>query len=308
MIGWPRAGRRIGSTQPVRAIAERSDVDAVPASTSRSRPVVSRRHAAGSDSARGLLLTVLGEFVLPGRRPVLTSAFIDVLGRLGVEEKASRQALMRAAGDGWLTSQRDGRRTLWALSPVAEQFLTDGAERIYGFTGMQREWDGRWLLVLARVPETNRPARHLLRTRLGWAGFGSPAPGIWISTHPDRAKEAERVLDEAAVRDDAQIFLAEHVAGGELSPMVRQAWDLDAIQRAYEEFRAEFARQPSGDPLVRLLQLVHSWRRFPLMDPALPKELLPVRWSGARAATLFQRQRAKWSAGANTEWGRITAG
>jgi phenylacetic acid degradation operon negative regulatory protein len=269
-------------------------------------PTLSRRHAAGADSARGLLFTVLGEFVLPSGGSALTSTFIDVFARLGVEEKAGRQALMRTAADGWLTSQRQGRRTLWTLSPTAKEFLTDGAERIYDFSGTQPDWDGRWVLVLARAPETERPARHLLRTRLQWAGFGSTAPGVWISTHPDRAREAERVLDEAGVLGDAQIFVAEHFGGGELSAMVRQAWDLDAIEVDYKEFLAEFARAPSSDPLVRTVQLVHAWRRFPLIDPALPDELLPSWWSGARAAKLFQRQHAQWRADAIAEWHRIT--
>ena len=271
------------------------------------RMMLSRRYAAGVGGARGLLLTVLGEFVLPTGQPAPTSAFIDVLGRLGVEEKSSRQTLMRAAADGWLMSKRDGRYTLWQLSPPAEQFLTLGAERIYGFTASQLEWDHRWLLVLARAPETNRPGRHLLRTRLRWAGLGSPAPGVWISTHLDRVKEAERVLEEAGVAEDAQIFLAEYIAGGELETMVRQAWDLDEIEADYEGFLDEFARQPSPDPLVRLAQLVHAWRRFPLIDPALPQELLPARWSGVRAANLFHRQRTKWKPTATQEWRRISS-
>ena len=266
---------------------------------------VSRRHAAGADSARGLLLTVLGEFVLPAGGSALTSAFIDVLGRLGVEEKASRQALMRTAAGGLLTSQRHGRRTRWTLTPAAERFLTEGAERIYGFQATQPEWDGRWLIVLARVPETERAARHLLRTRLTWAGFGSPAPGVWISTHLDRAKEADHVLDEAGVRD-GQIFLAEHHAGGPPAAMVRQAWDLDAVEARYEEFLAEFARVPAGDALVRTVHLVHAWRRFPLTDPALPPALLPARWSGVRAAKLFARRRAQWHAAAQAAWQRTT--
>ena len=65
-----------------------------------SAPSMSRRHAAGAESARGLLLTVLGEFVLPAGGLAWTSALIDVLGRLGIEEKATRQALMRTASDG----------------------------------------------------------------------------------------------------------------------------------------------------------------------------------------------------------------
>nr|BFE74774.1 hypothetical protein GCM10020092_080750 [Actinoplanes digitatis] len=212
---------------------------------------------------------------------------------------------MRTAADGWLVTQRQGRRTAYALSEDARRLLTDGAARIYGFRGAQPDWDGRWLLILARVPETERAARHLLRTRLTWAGFGSPTPGAWISTHVDRAGEAERVLDEAGLREDAQMFRAEH-HGGSLPAMVRQAWDLDAIERRYEEFLAEFAREPSSDPLSRTIQLVHAWRRFPQIDPELPGELLPARWSGSRAAELFHRRHEEWVAAARAEWQRIT--
>jgi phenylacetic acid degradation operon negative regulatory protein len=249
-----------------------------------------------------LLYTLLGEFVLPTGGSALTSTFIDVLGRLGVEEKASRQALMRTGADGLLVAERQGRRTLWRLTEAAERFLTEGAKRIYGFQASQPEWDGRWLIVLARLPETERAARHLLRSRLTWAGFGSPAPGVWISTHADRAPEAERVLGEAG----GQIFLAEHHGGGPLSMMVRQAWDLDAVETRYEDFLAEVAHPPSSDPVVRMVQLVHAWRRFPLIDPALPAELLPARWSGVRAAELFARRRADGHAAAQAEWHRIT--
>ena len=269
-------------------------------------PTLWRRHTIGSGSARGLLFTVLGEFVLPIGGSAWTSTFIEIFGRLGVEEKAARQALMRSAADGWLTSQRQGRRTVWRLSPNATRFLTEGAERIYGFSATQPDWDGRWLLVLARLPEAERSARHLLRTRLSWAGFGTPAPGVWISTHPDRAAEAERVLGEAGV-PDAHLFLAEHHGGAELATMVRQAWDVDAIEKAYEEFLDEFSGEPSRETLVRMVQLVHAWRRFPSIDPALPVELLPSRWSGALAATLFRRLHTEWSVEAGAEWRRIAA-
>jgi phenylacetic acid degradation operon negative regulatory protein len=88
--------------------------------------------------------------------------------------------------------------------------------------------------------------------------------------------------------------------------MVRQAWDLDAVETAYEEFRAEFARPAGSDPLVHTVRLVHAWRRFPLLDPALPVELLPARWSGVRAAKLFTRRRADWHRAAQAEWARLT--
>jgi phenylacetic acid degradation operon negative regulatory protein len=293
----------------VNVTESRSSLPPVPpfGNASRERFVLSRRYAAGTGGVRGLLITVLGDYMRPARRPVPTSAFIDALGRLGVEETASRQALTRAAADGWLVSKRQGRHTLWQLSPAFEEFLNLGAERIFGFTATQPGWDGRWLLVLARVPETNRAGRHLLRTRMRWAGFGSPAPGVWISTHADRVKEAEFVLTEAGAFQDAQIFVSEYLAGGDLRELVRQAWNLAEIEQAYEEFIGQFARQPSPDPLVRITRLVHAWRRLPLIDPALPAELLPPRWIGARAAKLFGRQHARWLPAATREWQRISA-
>lgn len=268
-------------------------------------PTMSRRHAAGAGSARGLLITVLGEFVLPAGRASWTSAFIDVLGRLGTEEKASRQALMRMARDGWLTTERVGRRTRWHLTGSAERLLTDGTERIYGFTGQAASWDGCWLLVVARIPETDRQARHQLRTRLAWAGLGSPAPGIWISTHADRAREVEQVLAQAGLLEDARIFIATYQGGGQLASMVAQAWDLAAVEAAYREFQAEFTSSRCDDPLVRMIELVHSWRRFPGLDPTLPPELLPAGWSGVAAAGLFARRHANWAADARAEWLRL---
>lgn len=269
---------------------------------------MSRRHAAGAESARGLLFTVLGEFVLSGDGAAWTSAFIEVLGRLGVEEKATRQALMRTAADGWLVSERVGRRTRWRLTPSAVQLLTEGTERIYGFTGATNDWDGHWLMVLARVSESDRPARHVLRTRLTWAGFGSPAPGVWISTHTERVEEVEWLFDQTPAFDDARIFIAKHHGDRDLTSMVRQAWDLAAIEAAYLDFMAEFSSAVAPAPLERLVELVHSWRAFPWLDPNLPRTLLPPRWTGEEAAKLFAKRHATWAAAAATEWLRLNAG
>jgi phenylacetic acid degradation operon negative regulatory protein len=264
-------------------------------------PALSRRHAAGAVSARGLLFTVLGEFVLPTGGSAWTSAFIETFARLGVEEKAIRQALARTAADGWIHPERLGRRTRWLLTRDGDRLLTEGTKRIYAFAGSQREWDGSWLVVLARVPEHDRPARHVLRTRLTWAGLGSPAPGVWITTHTERRDEVEQVLRQAGITD-GQIFAAEHLGGGDLVALVAQAWDLPEIEQRYEQFLAEFASASAQDPLISLIELVHAWRRFPSLDPGLPARLLPSRWSGARAAKLFAARHARWSPNAVTQW------
>jgi phenylacetic acid degradation operon negative regulatory protein len=264
-------------------------------------PAMSRRHAAGAASARGLLFTILGEYVLPAGGRAWTSAVIETMGRVGVEEKATRQALMRTAADGWLTAERVGRRTRWHLTPSAERLLTEGAERIYGFGAHRSSWDGKWLLVLARAAESERAARHVLRSRLTWAGFGSPAPGVWISTHAERRAEVEEVLAAAGLSGEAQVFEGSHISG-QIAAMVSQAWDLRAVAQQYSEFIEAFADARTHDPLAATIELVHAWRRFPWTDPDLPAQFLPPQWSGVRAATLFWRRHDKWSPAAQAEW------
>ena len=267
--------------------------------------MLSRRHAAGAPSARGLLFTLLGEFVLTGDGLAWTSAVLAAFARLGIEEKATRQALMRTAASGWLDAEKVGRRTRWRLTASARRMLTDGAERIYSFTGPAESWDGRWLLVYARVPESDRRARHVVRSRLSWAGFGSLGAGVWISPHADREAEATGVLRDAGVAQDAHVFVASRSGLADVRVMVADAWDLSAIEEQYQQFIGEFSGAAPADVLARQVELVHAWRRFPAVDPVLPRELLPARWSGLHAARLFADRHQRWSGEARQEWKRL---
>ncbi len=266
-------------------------------------PTLSRRHEAGAPSARGMLLSLLGEFVLPTDGTAWTSAVLAAFGRLGVAEKATRQALMRTSNAGWLEPEKVGRRTRWRLTRSAEKLLTDGAERIYSF-GPAPGWDGQWVLVQVRIPESDRRARHVVRTRLTWAGFGSLGASLWISPH-SRKNEAEKVLRDAGVADAAHVFMATRTGMTDTRAMVSQAWDLPAIEAQYERFAAEFADPFPPDLLARQLELVHAWRRFPSLDPALPRELLPAGWTGEMAARLFADRHERWLDGSRTEWKRL---
>lgn len=269
------------------------------------RPAVSRRRELGDTSARSLLMTVLGEFVLLRDRPVWTSTLVEVLAKFDVEEKSARQALARTAAEGWLTADRQGRRVRWALTPPGRRLLTEGAERIYSFGQQPRAWDHRWLVLIASVPEAKRELRHRLRTRLSWAGFGSPSPGVWVSPDTTGDQEAEVILTELGLAGGAMSFVAQYGAIGRQESIARQAWDLDALALRYENFIDDFtgAHPAPGDAtLVAQTRLVHEWRRFPFLDPQLPAELLPARWSGIQAAKLFHRKHTQWRPEAQGHW------
>ncbi|MFE2429280.1 PaaX family transcriptional regulator C-terminal domain-containing protein [Streptomyces sp. NPDC059373] len=272
------------------------------------RPTVSRRREVGHTSARSLLATILGEYVLPRDRPVWTSALVDVLAKFDVEERASRQALLRTAGEGWLASDRVGRRVRWALTPPGRRLLTEGAERIYGFGRDERPWDGTWLVILLSVPETKRELRHRLRTQLAWTGFGTPETGVWISPDVRHETEALSVLKELELATDATSFTANYGAVGSEEAMVARAWDLRGVEAHYEAFIDQFtgAQPLDGDGvLLAQTRLVHEWRRFPFLDPQLPRTLLPERWSGEQAADLFHRMHDEWHDRAQQRWDEL---
>lgn len=258
-------------------------------------------------SARSLLMTLLGEFVLPRDRPVWTSVLVDALAMFDVEEKSARQALARTAAEGWLESERVGRRVRWSLTAPGRKLLTEGARRIYEFGSAEQTWDGRWLIVLVSVPESKRDLRHQLRTKLTWAGFGSPEPGVWLTPNAAREPEAREILDALGL-GDAMSFVGSYGAIGDESSMVARAWDLRELESRYDAFVEEFggARPDAAGSRDAVLdaqtRLVHEWRRFPFLDPQLPASLLPSEWSGAKAAEVFHGKHAEWRPAAQSRW------
>jgi phenylacetic acid degradation operon negative regulatory protein len=259
----------------------------------------------GTPSARGYLVTLLGEFVLPSGGVVWTAPLLDGLGALGVGEKTARQAIARSADHGLLTPEKVGRRTRWHLTSHSRAILTEGTKRIYSLHHAPAPWDGRWLLVFTSVPESRRELRYRLRTRLGWAGLAPLAPGAWVSPWVDREPEVKEALADLGLDGEARSFIGAIGGLGDVGDIVTQAWDLPRIAGDYEAFIARYRRRRPGggrQAFAATAQLVHDWRRFPFLEPDLPPELLPRAWSGHRAADLFHRQHDRWSPDAWAWW------
>jgi phenylacetic acid degradation operon negative regulatory protein len=246
-----------------------------------------------------MLLTMLGEYVLPGQGQVWQETLVQALGALGYKRGAARQALSRSVAAGWLDAERHGRRSRVSLTQEARGMLSAGAARIYSF-GRPWDWDGRWLLVMMRVPELRRDVRHQVRTQLAWAGFGTLGAGDLISPHVEREAEVEAI---AAANPSAglQTFVATFGKLGDPEDVIAKAWDLDGVADTYRAFIASFRRlTPNGPEAVFQAQtrLVHAWRKFPFLDPDLPESMLPARWPRSEAHKLFTDKHATWSASA----------
>ncbi len=261
--------------------------------------------------ARSLLLTILGEFVLPGPGTTWTGAFVEALAQVGVEQKAARQAIARTAAEGLIQAERVGRRTRWALTRSGRVLLEDGARRIYGFMREPHRWDGQWVVLAVTVPETQRQLRHRLRTRLAWVGMGSPTPGLWVVPDVERARAIARIVADLDIGHSVMSWTGPSGLVGDPRDVVAAAWSsLDEVERAYEDFVADFSdRRTASSPgaFVAQVDLVQAWRRFPLIDPDLPVELLDHDWPGPRAAEVFHGCHDAWHEAAQAHWSTLCA-
>jgi phenylacetic acid degradation operon negative regulatory protein len=267
-----------------------------------------RRRSVGAPAARSVLLTVLGEYVMPRHDALWQETLIDALATLGYKPQAARQALARSVAAGWLRTERVGRRSRVELTTETGAMLVTGARRIYGF-GSPWEWDGRWLVVVLRVPEERRDVRHQARTQLAWAGFGSLGGGLWISPHAEREEELRGLSGEGSAAELLSLR-AEFGSLGDPRKIVEEAWDLDAVSAAYSTFIDDFARRRPRTPqavFAAQTMLVHEWRKFPFLDPDLPAEMLPAGWPRERAHDLFTERHDAWSTTARGYFGSLEA-
>jgi phenylacetic acid degradation operon negative regulatory protein len=251
----------------------------------------------GAPATRSVLLTLLGEFVLPMPTGVWQETMINALSTLDYKRQAARQALARSITAGWLRTERRGRRSRVHLTGETATMLSIGAARIYSF-GDPWEWEGHWLLIVLRVPEERREIRHQMRTRLAWEGFGSMGGGLWITPHVERESGLRDMTANGSVAELLS-FRAELGTLGEPEPerVIADAWDLDGVAAAYRGFIAQFGRLRPNAPEAMFraqTQLVHEWRKFPFLDPDLPEEMLPAGWPRSRAHDVFHERHALW--------------
>lgn len=240
-----------------------------------------------------LLVTLLGDYCLQHRPLLPSSALVALAGEFGSSQMGARAALSRLARRGVVEHSKTGRRTFYRLTREAATVLVRGARRIVAFADDAEQWDGEWTVVAFSVPEDRREARHLLRSRLRWQGFAPLYDGLWVSPHATQL-DAAATMAELEVAT-ATVFRARHAQGASGRPPI-QAWDLDGIAAAYGSFIDRW--QPMVDALragdihasaalVARTEIMDTYRRFPALDPQLPRALMPPDWPRARAQALF---------------------
>jgi phenylacetic acid degradation operon negative regulatory protein len=249
-------------------------------------------------SARSLLITILGELVWPTGGPVWTSALVYILKGLGVEEQTARQAIARAGSSDWIVGERRGHEVSWSLTSKLTKIFEVGQPRVQALSDPFSSWDGQWVALFITIPQSHRNTRRPFYTGLTWAGFGNPAPGLWLSPHTERADEVAKLVKDLDLAEHTVSFLGSLAAiGMSEADIVSRGWDLEALRTHYEQVLdivADLRPAPGDETLLTHIRVLNEWQELPRTDPQLPEALLPD-WIGRNVARRIEALRAQWS-------------
>jgi len=262
---------------------------------------------------RALIVTIYGLYAREAGGWISVSSLIRLMSGLGVDEPAVRSSISRLKRRGLLHSRRQGGVAGYALSDRAREILDEGDRRIFE-RPRATSADG-WVLAVFSVPEPERQKRHTLRAKLTWLGFGTVSAGVWVA--PGHLEDETRdVLERNGLAQYVDLFHGDYLGFGSESAGVAKWWDLDGLERLYAEFVAAYSpvlaqwrrrrSEDDGRAFADYVDALTSWRRLPFLDPGLPPEMLPRRWSGVRAAEVFLGLRERLAAPAHRHAESVT--
>lgn len=204
--------------------------------------------------------------------------FRGVLGKLEVQ--------------GWVKKEIHDREFAYKLSPQGKAWINQQLGRLHQ---KEKEWDGKYRIVVFSVPERSRALRDKLRRELKKLGFEPYEKGIWISLH-DKRDKILKIIDEIGVGHHFVYFESKFLAGSQVA-LLKKVWPISQIRGEYKRFITEakklFSRPKAKGQAFKIKKLILAFSLILKEDPFLPKEFLPPNWPQEEAFEWYQKLRIK---------------
>jgi phenylacetic acid degradation operon negative regulatory protein len=233
----------------------------------------------GGLRAWSLAVSFLGDCIVPRGGEVGIATIAELLAAFGVDSGATRTSMSRLASEGWVTRQKVGRNSFYALTPTALAASEAASRRIYAARHPDAPCGWRILYAGGVAREQQARLREALRRR----GAAELAAHVYLLPEGDDPRDGLRAITMTASPlpdDDARLLVA-------------CAFNLSGLGADYARFVASFApvreSLEAGQKLVGLdalamrVLVIHAFRRIVLRDPMIPAPYLPDDWLGFSA-------------------------
>jgi len=248
-----------------------------------------------SFTPRALILDLFGDYLRYVDSEVRLGHLTTLFDAFDIAPATVRVTMSRLRREGWFTSRRIGRETVYTLSPHLLEVLDQGRRRI--FAPASSAWDESWTMVIYQLSEADRRGREQLRKELAWQGFGPLMTSTWLAPG-DRREDLHTLTRDFPT---AQIDVLRCISDGpdHDRELVNRCWDLTGLAAEYRAFNAQNQDlvQTAGtlvgaEAMVERTRVITTFRHFPFKDPRLPRALRPDDWPGVEAHEIFHEVHA----------------
>lgn len=229
--------------------------------------------------AGSLAVSFLGDCIVPRGGEVGIATIAELLAQFGVDNGVTRTSMSRLAADGWVTRQKVGRNSFYALTPLALERSEAASRRIYAARHPDRPCN--WRIVYATGLARSEQAR--LRVELRRRGAAELAPHTFLLPEGEDLPEAAGAI----------AMTAGPLPEAEARLLVGRAFDLADLRGNYEGFLAAFAPARASieagrkladlEALAMRALVIYAFRRIVLRDPMIPAPYLAEDWPGFAA-------------------------
>ena len=248
-------------------------------------------------NTRSMIFTLYGDYISHYGSKIWIGSLIRLLSEFGHNDQSVRAAISRMNKQGWVQADKIGNKSYYSLTERGQKRIDEAAKRIFKL--MPEKWDGQWRILMYTIPEEIRAVRDELRKELVWSGFGTLTNSCWISAN-NLDKQVNDLIDKYNIKEYVDFFIAQYSGPDDNIRLVEKSWNLEEINEKYQAFISEYSQKyiidknkiqkgqmTDAECFVERTKLVHEYRKFLFVDPGLPEELLPKKWLGSHAASLF---------------------
>jgi phenylacetic acid degradation operon negative regulatory protein len=223
-----------------------------------------------------------------------TAAWVALLHQLDIPPGTTRAAIRRLVRGGHLEAGRQGPDAGYRLTPAWLEAMAAADRSWEQLLAPPPPLSDGWVVVVFSIPEAERAARHQLRALLARMGFGNVGPATWLAP-AWRAEAARTLIPLLGAPGEIDLFTGTHLGLGTPADLVRRAWDLDGLARAYDRVVHDCERLLARDwrfpgmereAFVGITRFASAFRHLLQDDPGLPVEVAPHGWAGWRARRL----------------------
>lgn len=164
-------------------------------------------------------------------------------------------------------------------------------------TIQKNEWDKKWRIVIFDIEETSKRIRERLRNKLKELGFGMLQKSVFVSPY-NVAQDFLEFVEGLGLTDSIYIIQASKILVGDLKELANRIWKLDKLSDEYGEIikkieendliaTSDRHKQLNNQKIVK--EIKQRYLELIIIDPFLPKELLPDNWIGGKVRNLIKK-------------------